>query len=270
MFHTTAVSASVNATLTATFGPATATSGPLASNPTNASTRMEGGQAVFENDNYRITAGDNNEIRIHNKNTGENYRIWGDPHVDIDGKHTFDFWGTTTFQLDDGTKLTIETVTAGNDMTLASKMTITNGDYAAQVSGIDTHTRGDLKVDEGKGWGVVLDAAVDDGNVLRENANGKGFVAVDSNGQLRQVDQAYINKTDLQLNAAKPQPQQPPAFQPAAEFARNLFAMFSGLLSASFTGAFMSALASAGNDSKPEPAVRDAHRFSLTVIRLDF
>ena len=40
-------------------------------NPTNASTRMSGGQAVFENDNYRITAGDDNTVTINNKNTGE-------------------------------------------------------------------------------------------------------------------------------------------------------------------------------------------------------
>ena len=57
--------------------------------------------------------------------------------------------------------------------------------------------------------------------------------------------------------------------QLAAEFARNVFSMFSSLVSASFTGAFLSALASARNEA-PEPATRDAHRFSLTLIRLDF
>jgi hypothetical protein len=248
------------------------TSAVADTNPTHARTTMQGGKAVFENDNYRITAGDNNEVHIFNKKTGEDYKIWGDPHVNIDGKHEFDFWGTTTFALEDGTKVTIETTPWKNDtsMTLASTVNITNGDYGVQISGVDTNKVGDLKINEAAGWGEVLDWTHADGNVLQENPAGKGFLAVDSQGKIHKVDQAYINKTDLQLNAAKPQPQQPPAFQPAAEFARNLFAMFSGLLSASFTGAFMSALASAGNDSKPEPAVRDAHRFSLTVIRLDF
>ena len=49
-----------------------ATAALSGSNPTNASTHMSGGQAVFENDNYRITAGDNNTVNIYNKNTGEN------------------------------------------------------------------------------------------------------------------------------------------------------------------------------------------------------
>lgn len=240
------------------------------SNPTNASTRMVGGKAVFENDNYRITAGDNNEVRIFNKKTGEDYKIWGDPHVNIDGKHAFDFWGTTTFALEDGTKVTIETVPFQNNknMTLASTVNITNGDYGVQISGVDTNKVGDLKINEAAGWGEVLDWTHADGNVLQENPAGKGFLAVDAQGNIHKVDQAYINKTDLKLNPTGAQPQ-PPAFQPAAEFARNLFAMFSGLLSATFTGAFMSALANAGND-RPEPANRDANRFSLTIIRLDF
>jgi hypothetical protein len=249
----------------------TATSAPVdTSNPTHASTSMVGGKAVFENDNYRITAGDNNEVRIFNKKTGEDYKIWGDPHVNIDGQHAFDFWGTTTFALEDGTKVTIETTpwNGNSSMTLASTVNITNGDYGVQITGVDTNKVGDLKINEAAGWGEVLDWTHDDGNVLQENPAGKGFLAVDAQGTIHKVDQAYINKTDLKLNAAATKPQEP-AFQPAAEFARNLFAMFSGLLSASFSGAFLSALASAGND-KPEPVNRDAHRFSLTVIRLDF
>jgi hypothetical protein len=241
---------------------------PDTTNPTNANTTMVGGKAVFENDNYRITAGDNNEVHIFNKKTGEDYKIWGDPHVNIDGKHEFDFWGTTTFALEDGTKVTIETVTAGNNMTLASTVNITNGDYGVQISGVDTHKVGDLKINEAEGWGQTLDWTHDDGNVLQENQAGKGFLAVDSQGKIHKVDQAYINKTDLQLN----QPVADDTQQQVADFARNLFSMFSGLLSASFTGAFLSALASSSDNgnSQPEPATRDAHRFSLTVFRLEF
>src|SRR5687768_7833561 len=75
-------------------------------NPTNASTRLQGGKVCFENDNYRITMGDDNTVSIFNKNTGESYLAWGDPHMNIDGQHAFDFWGTTTLALDDGTKVT--------------------------------------------------------------------------------------------------------------------------------------------------------------------
>ncbi|MDR7298954.1 hypothetical protein J2X16_004322 [Pelomonas aquatica] len=246
----------------------TATSAPLdTSNPSNASTSMVGGKAVFENDNYRITAGDNNEVLIHNKKTGEDYKIWGDPHVNVDGKHAFDFWGTTTFALEDGTKVTIETTpwNGNKDMTLASKVNITNGDYGVQISGVDTNKVGDLKINEAKGWGETLDWTHDDGNVLQENPAGKGFLGVDSQGKIHKVDQSYINKTDLKLN-----PVADDTAQRAGEFARNIFSMFTGLLSASFTGAFLSALASSSSSDTPQPATRDANRFSLTIIRLDF
>jgi hypothetical protein len=219
-------------------------------NPSNASTRMEGGLAVFENHHYRISAGDNNEVIIRNKNTGEVYRAWGDPHFDIDGKHTFDFWGTTTFLLDDGTKVTIETTPWGNDptATLSSKVTITNGHYGVQITGVDTNTRGDLAIDEGKGWGFLVDAAVDDGNTLFENTFGKGFVAFDHLGRLQQVDQAYINQTDL-LKGGQLQARYGDAFR-----------LLGGLVSISFVGAFLGTLAALGmatgerSRSEPMPA----------------
>jgi len=239
-------------------------------NPTNASTSMVGGKAVFENDNYRITAGDNNEVHIFNKKTGEDYKIWGDPHVNIDGKHEFDFWGTTTFALEDGTKVTIETTPWNRDqsMTLASTVNITNGDYGVQIKGVDTNNVGDLQINEAKGWGETLDWTHDDGNVLQENPAGKGFLAVDAQGNIQKVDQNYINKTDLKLNAAAKPSVDEATQQRAADFVKDLFSMFSGLLSASFSGAFLGALAQASESR--EPAARDANRFSLTFFRLDF
>jgi hypothetical protein len=200
-------------------------------NPTNASTTMQGGKAVFENDNYRITADDDNTVTINNKHTGETYQAWGDPHMKIDGKDTFDFWGTTTLRLEDGTKVTIETTPWANDpsMTLSSKVTITNGNYGARITGIDSNKTGDLKIDETKGWGEVLDAAVSDGNVLQENPAGKGFLAIDKSGQIRAVDQTYINETDLKKGGACKQPDE----------MRELFRLFSTLLSVSFRGQFM-------------------------------
>ncbi len=218
------------------------------SNPTNASTQMQGGKAVFENDNYRISAGDDNEVLIRNKNTGETYRAWGDPHMDIDGKHEFDFWGTTTFVLDDGTKVTIETTPwAGNaNATISSKVTITNGDYGVQITGVDTNTLGDLAIDEGKGWGGLVDLAVDDGNVLVENTFGKGFLAMDSSGKIRQVDQQYINETDLLKGGALTQP-----FEGA-------FRMLEGLVAISFVGVFLGSLGSlfSSNSRSDDPQPR--------------
>jgi hypothetical protein len=218
-----------------------------AANPTHASTSMQGGKAVFENDNYRIVASDANRVEISNKQTGEHYEVWGDPHVNVDGKHAFDFWGTTTFQLNDGTKLTFQTVPAGNGMTLPSTLTITNGEYGSRITGIDTVKNGDLHVDEGKSWGNVIDGVVDDGNVLYENANGKGFVALDDSGKLRQVDQQFINATDLQKGGAgRAQAQQQ---QQMAQLYQSAFQMMSGLLSISMTGLLLRNLGEDGGRS---------------------
>ena len=188
--------------------------GDPVSNPTNAGTRMVGGKVCFENDNYRITMGDDNSVHIFNKNTGENYLARGDPHLQVDGQQAFDFWGTTTLALEDGTRVTIETTPWVNNpaMTLSSKVTITNADYGVQVTGVDSNQVGDLAFEEAKGYGELADAVVDDGNVLYENRVGKGFLGVDDAGSLRPVDQQYINETDLKKGGVLEQ-RFAPAFQ---------------------------------------------------------
>jgi hypothetical protein len=221
---------------------------PPASNPTHASTQMVGGKVQFENDNYRITAGDDNSVNIFNKNTGETYHVWGDPHVNIDGKHTFDFWGTTTFQLDDGTKVTINTTPWKNDpsQTLSSKVTITNGDYGVQITGVDTNTTGDLAFEEAAGLGQLADWAVADGNTIHENPTGRGFLGMDARGQLRAVDQQYINETDLAKGGAA-----------MAQRAADAFRQMAGLLAISFVGSFLQGLAqgldSDSDSGRPAP-----------------
>lgn len=224
---------------------------PDRTNPTNANTTMQGGQAVFENDNYRITMGDDNTVTIHNKNTGETYQAWGDPHMNIDGKHAFDFWGTTTIKLEDGTKVTIETTPWKNDpsMTLSSKVTITNGDYGVQVSGIDTNQVGDLKIKEAEGWGQTLDWAVADGNKIHENPAGQGFVAIDRNGDIRKVDQQYINETDLMKGGADKLTHQ----------FKDAFRFLSSLVSISFAGQFLDAIGGRNGGGRPRDDDRPVH-----------
>lgn len=220
---------------TATARPVAAT--PSTGNPTHARTTMVGGKAQFENDNYLITMGDDNNIVVNNKHTGETYEVWGDPHVKVDGKNAFDFWGTTTLHLDDGTKLTIETTPWVNDpnMTLASKVTITNGEYGVQVKGIDTNKTGDLTIEETQTGGAWLDLLVNDGNLLHENPNGSGFLGQKADGSLALVDQTYINATDLKkATALKDQAQQGLESQ-------------SGILEFVFVGIFLSAMAVGGS-----------------------
>jgi len=232
----------INATNATALAPAVGNSVDP-SNPTNASTSMQGGQAVFENINYRIAADDNNTVTISNKHTGETYQAWGDPHMKIDGEQAFDFWGTTTFKLEDGTKVTIETtpVPSNPEVTLSSKVTITNGDYGVKITGVDSNQTGDLKIDDARGYGRVLDAVVRDGNMLNENAAGKGFVAIDRDGNVRAVDQNYIDQTDLKKTGA------------LQDRFKDAFAKLSSLFQIAFQGTFLSSLSQtpANDESRP-------------------
>lgn len=128
-------------------------------------------------DGYTLNLNEHNsEVTITNANTGETTRIWGDPHVDVDGKHAFDFWGTTTFSLENGTKITINTEQWGGNPNayVASQLVITRGDQAITVNGISQNQIGDLSITQGNN-GRQLDAAHRDGFVLNENASGSGW-----------------------------------------------------------------------------------------------
>jgi hypothetical protein len=137
----------------------------------------------------------NSEITIRNADTGETTRIWGDPHVEVDGQHVYDFWGTTTFTLENGTKITIGTEPFGSnpDAYVASKLTITKGDQAIVVDGISQNQLGDLSVSMSND-GRALDVATRDGFVLNENASGSGWRS-DLTGQVA---------TQGDLNVTKP------------------------------------------------------------------
>lgn len=159
-----------------------------------ASMQGENQASIDLGDGYSLQLDErNSEITITNAETGETTRIWGDPHVDIDGKHTFDFWGTTTFTLENGTKITIDTEQWGGnpDAYVASRVTITKGDQAIVVDGISQNQIGDLAVSMSND-GRAIDALTRDGFVLEENATGAGWRS-DLTGQV--ATQADLNLT---------------------------------------------------------------------------
>jgi hypothetical protein len=161
-----------------------------------ASLKNESQASIDLGDGYALDIDENSsQIVITNAETGETTRIWGDPHVDVDGKHVYDFWGKTTFTLENGTKITIDTEQGhGNpDVYYASKLTITKGDQAIVVDGVSEQTKGDLSVSISNN-GRALDAATGDGFVLNENASGSGWRS-DLTGQVA---------TQADLNATKP------------------------------------------------------------------
>ena len=111
-----------------------------------------------------------------NNKTGTKTRIWGDPHVDIgdNGTQNFHFKKNLTFQLADGTKITVKTVKAKgpNGPTLSSKLTITNGNKAIVVRGLGMGKDGALKIAKSND-GKAIDARTWDGDItLKEHGDG--------------------------------------------------------------------------------------------------
>lgn len=125
-------------------------------------------------DGYRLEIDErSSEMTIFNDKTGQRTRVWGDPHVDVNGKHQFDFYGTTTFELDNGTKLTINTEAAkGNpNVYYAAQVVVTRGDNAVVIDGLSQNQLGDLSVSVSTN-GAILDAAHRDGFTVHESAAG--------------------------------------------------------------------------------------------------
>jgi len=209
-------------------------------NAEQTTTRDVDGNVAYDNANYHITVGDTGTISIQNKVTGESYQISGDPHVYVDGQHAFDFWGRTSFVLDDGTKVTIQTTPYHGSATadIASTVTISNGDYGVRIGGVDDNARGDLNFQEFSGLGAMLDLVTADGNTMYENPVGSGFLAVDAFGGVHQVDQNWINATD-QLKGN----------QLAQQFVQ-MFSALGGLMTITLLGSFMSALENASHSSE--------------------
>ncbi|MDO5086614.1 MAG: DUF1521 domain-containing protein [Comamonadaceae bacterium] len=184
VFHTHLVQAGINKG--AAFQPAQPDAKWTVSNPGNGKASVDLGKYELQMDEG------NSQIKIVNKNNGEVTNIWGDPHIDWnkDGKTDADFWGKTTFQLEDGTKITIGTEPwKGNKgMYVASEVTVTRGDHALQIKGLSQNELGDMKIEYADRGGQALDWAVTDGFVVKENAQGEGWINADTGKLATQKD----------------------------------------------------------------------------------
>ena len=155
----------------------------------------DGKATIRLGDEYTITAEENGaKVTIQNNETGAKTVISGDPHFDKkgDGKNDFDFKKDMTLALDDGTKVTIGTVDAGNGTTLTSSLTITNGDKSIQVTGLGGNNDGanNLKVVQSDAGETVDDLTSDGVITLLES----GTDWLTQQGQ--SVTQAHINEAE--------------------------------------------------------------------------
>jgi hypothetical protein len=107
---------------------------------------------------------DGGTLTVTDNTSGENFKIWGDPHIETgDGDKTDFMHQPATFMLDDGTKITV-TPTQGQGATYIDNVTITRGNDAAQIGGVHD---GNLNTTPLRGEGRYLDDATPDGTVLR-------------------------------------------------------------------------------------------------------
>jgi hypothetical protein len=107
---------------------------------------------------------------------------------------------------------------------------------------VDDNKTGDLTFNEtSKGW--LMDAMVDDGNVMHENPAGKGFVAVDSRGNMQKVDQKWVDKAEAK-DAGKDSgdAKLDKEMKQLVEKFTKLISIFTGIMAIRFLGTMMSNL----------------------------
>ena len=178
------------------------------------------GTGNWENANYKITFDEKaSQIFVQNKNTGENYTVWGDPHVSIghedkntgairslNGDHDFDFKKDVRMTLEDGTELHIKTTPwerngkPVNGMTLASQVMIQDGlsDHAFKITGLDQNKLGDTKAEELTDLQLNPDDRINPGiglQMLERAGSDKGFSLADENGQFHAMDDKHRANT---------------------------------------------------------------------------
>jgi len=167
------------------------------------------------------------KAKITNMETGNSFESWGDPHLNVNGDHKADFMGNISFELKDGTKITLGTTDERtvNGMTLTDQVTITNttGDnnFGAQVSNIGDKEKGNLERTVTHDGGFVMDLKAYDGAVTFEREDGS-WVSQESDKSVSEYgieglkdattgEEAYyesdleaiLSETDLDVNKEK-------------------------------------------------------------------
>jgi hypothetical protein len=195
-------------------------------------------------DGYHLAIDErNSEMTIVNEKTGQSTRVWGDPHVDVNGKHQFDFYGTTTFELDNGTKITVNTEQAkGNpNVYFASQVVVTRGANAVVIDGISQQQLGDLSVSVSTN-GYALDAANRDGFTVQEAAGGwqteLGATVTQADADLTRPGQIYGPDSDM------------PSLSELGS-AMGSFLLFGSLLGAAFDMSASFSAAASSSDRAP-------------------
>lgn len=177
-------------------------------------------KVVFDNENYEISvqkrqtsldkvnpegARGGGSLMVHNKKTGENYEVWGDPHLSWDNKQ-LNLFQNTQFTLDDGTVIVAE-MEKGTAKPHIDKVTIVDGkgQTGVRIENVSPKNRDNMVVTENRqdnGYRLLQDMKV---RMELEEADGKakrGFEVkgardVYGNQLMNPLSQGYINDANL-------------------------------------------------------------------------
>ncbi len=157
------------------------------------------GHSIIElGDNYALGINEmNSEVVIANRATQETTRVFGNANVETAGQEKLQFWGTTTFELANGTKITANTIKnpADDGGYMLDKLTVTNDYHALVISGVSNEKLGDLAVTAESKTAAQADDIEDDardGYILVENETGAGWNSEHTDALATQID---LNET---------------------------------------------------------------------------
>ncbi|MGN6063972.1 MULTISPECIES: DUF1521 domain-containing protein [Brevundimonas] len=145
----------------------------------SASMPQDGKATVDLGDGYTLEINEANSEFVVRDADGNVTQIWGDPHFNYNGQHIGDFWDTMSLELENGTKITVNTEPFGNNpnATVTSQLVITRGDQAMIIDGVSQNQLGDLNISMSNN-GYAIDAAYRDGLTIREDdAAGSGWTS---------------------------------------------------------------------------------------------
>jgi hypothetical protein len=117
--------------------------------PWSATNSGDGQGTINLGDGYTLQLNKaNSGWTLTNNQTGAVTNASGDPHVSEDGQN-WTFKNNTTFQLSDGTRVTVRTVPYGNGQTLSDEIDITRGHQSIKVTGLAQNDSNPLQITEG-------------------------------------------------------------------------------------------------------------------------
>ncbi len=145
-------------------------------------------------DGYSVSLNDRDRmVVVENALIGSRTVIFGDGRIETPTGEPLQFWGTTSLSFGNDAKLTLETIADPETQGAfkLDRLTLTNGNKAAIITGLTDTIEGDISIKTASGY--ATDERIRDGFMLEEEADGSGWL--DESGDA--ITQALLNATAI-------------------------------------------------------------------------